>query len=167
MVFEGQLTSCRWTLPDASRHINSLELLAIFFALQSFIRSYDVKLIKVFCANTTAVIYINNMGGMIISFDELTVQIWQWCLGDHCMIEASYLPSRENYSAGFVSREPCSRLDWKLQPDVFSRITEILFVPDTDLFSMQFNAQLRQFESWGLDPDGGFYNAVFSKTRLS
>ena len=167
MVFEGQLTSCRWTLPDASRHINSLELLAIFFALQSFIRSYDVKLIKVFCANTTAVIYINNMGGMIISFDELTVQIWQWCLGDHCMIEASYLPSRENYSAGFVSREPCSRLDWKLQPDVFSRITEILFVPDTDLFSMQFNAQLRQFESWRLDPDAWFYNAVFSKTRLS
>ena len=143
-------------------HVNYLELLAIF-AVRSFIRSYDVRLIKVLCDNSTAVTYINNVGGMVPSLNGLTVQVWQWCLDHHCLIEASYLPERENNSADFSSWEPCSRLDWKLHPDVFSRITEVLFMPDTDLFATRFNTELKQFVSWKPDPDGWFYNA-FSRS---
>ena len=76
-IFEVQHTSGRWTPPEACMHINYLELLAVFFAVRSFIRSYDVRLIKVLCDNSTAVTYINNMGGMVPSLDGLTVQIWQ------------------------------------------------------------------------------------------
>ena len=96
---------------------------------------------------------------MVPSLDGLTVRVWQWCLDHHCLIEASYLPERENNSADFSSWEPCSRLDWKLHPDVFSRITEVLFMPDTDLFATRFNTQLKQFVSWKPDPDAWFYNA--------
>lgn len=56
-------------------HINYLELLAIFFAVRSFIRSSDVRLIKVHCDETTAVTHVNNMGGMVPSLDGLTVPV--------------------------------------------------------------------------------------------
>ena len=84
--FDGQHTSGRWTLPEACMHINYLELLAVFFAVRSFIRSYDVRLIKVLCGNSTAVTYINNMGRMVPSLDGLTLWVWQWYLHHHCRL---------------------------------------------------------------------------------
>ena len=42
-------------LKRPAMHINYLELSAIFIVVRSFIRSYDVWLIKVLCDNSTAI----------------------------------------------------------------------------------------------------------------
>jgi hypothetical protein len=73
-------TRGNWSKVETGRHINYLELLAVLFALKVFIRLDRRKLIRVYCDNTTAVTYINIMGGMIPSLDLLSTQIWQWCL---------------------------------------------------------------------------------------
>lgn len=45
-------------------HINYLELPAVFFALKSFCRDCYSKHVQIVCDNTSAVAYINNMGGI-------------------------------------------------------------------------------------------------------
>ena len=53
----------RWTAREQKEHINVLELQAAFFALKS-LASLETELhIQVQLDNSTAVAYINNMGG--------------------------------------------------------------------------------------------------------
>ena len=62
-VFEGQEIGGRWTASEASRHINILELEVAFLALESFGDKIAGAHIQLHLDNTTAVAYINNMGG--------------------------------------------------------------------------------------------------------
>ena len=48
---------------EASNHINYLELSAISLSLKALCSAYTGSHIQVQCDNTTAVCYINNMGG--------------------------------------------------------------------------------------------------------
>ena len=111
-----------WSADELGRHINYLELLAVLFALKSFIRSDRRKFVRVYSDNTTAVTYINNMSGMIPLLDFLSRQIWQWCLDRNCEIESFHLPGHRNYCADFLSRAPCCRLEWKLNTAIFQQI---------------------------------------------
>ena len=58
-------TSGNWSNEETGMHINYIELLAVLFALKVFIQEHRRTLIRVYCDNTTAVTYINNMGSMI------------------------------------------------------------------------------------------------------
>ena len=62
-VYGDQQIGGRWTLDETTNHINILELKAAFFALKSFCsQDHDIH-IQIQIDNTTAVSYINNMGG--------------------------------------------------------------------------------------------------------
>ena len=56
-------TGGRWAKEEASHHINYLELLAILLANKPFCATCSNCHIQVQCHNTTAVCYVNNMGG--------------------------------------------------------------------------------------------------------
>ena len=88
-----------WTVLEQRLHINRLELLAVLFAVKAFVHSKLNLFIKVSCDNTTAVVYINNMGGMCQALDCISTQIWEWCLAQNCIIEACHMPVVENYDA--------------------------------------------------------------------
>ena len=53
----------KWTPSEAEYHINILELLAAFFALKCFCSHMNNCHIQIQIDNTTALAYINNMGG--------------------------------------------------------------------------------------------------------
>ncbi|CAB4011285.1 Transposon Ty3-G Gag-Pol poly [Paramuricea clavata] len=53
----------RWTSLESQEHINSLELKALFMGLKSFYRNLQHKHVQAFMDNTTAVAYVNSMGG--------------------------------------------------------------------------------------------------------
>ena len=73
----------RWTDIEATMHINALELQAIWLALRSFQRDIQNKHVKLFCDNTTAVNYVNEMGGIHSTVcNEISFHIWSWCI-DH------------------------------------------------------------------------------------
>ena len=62
-----------WTVLEQRLHINRLELLAVLFAVKAFVHSKLNLFIKVSCDNTTAVVYINNMGSMCQALDCIRV----------------------------------------------------------------------------------------------
>lgn len=58
-------TGGRWTPTEQENHINCLELMAILYALKSFEKQLKkIEHIQILTDNTTAVAYINNMGGV-------------------------------------------------------------------------------------------------------
>ena len=63
---------------EAQRHINYLETLAIYLALQTFAKGWVNTHIRLMCDNTTAVNVINHMGtSHSDSCNSLAKEIWE------------------------------------------------------------------------------------------
>ena len=62
-VRDGNRTGGRWKPEEVNSHINYLELLAILLTLKALCHDCKNKHIRIQCDNTTAVCYINNVGG--------------------------------------------------------------------------------------------------------
>ena len=77
-VCNGQSANGRWSLSESQHHINYLEILAAFHALLVFVADKFNIHIRLKMDNSTAVSYINNMGGIRSPFlNELAVSIWE------------------------------------------------------------------------------------------
>lgn len=76
-----------WSSAESQLHINTLELKVIFFALQAFGERLKNKHVKVLCDNSTAVTYINDMGG---KKSPTCVQI-AFATGDLCVNNNNWL----------------------------------------------------------------------------
>ena len=66
--------SGRWSQSEYEHHINYLELLASFHALQCFVSNSRSIHVKLAIDNSTAVGYINNMGGCTIPIIRFIVE---------------------------------------------------------------------------------------------
>jgi len=96
----------RWNGSECEYHINVLELLAIFYALKAFQEQLQTKHVKIFSYNTTAVSYINSMGGIkSLDCDRVTVNIWEWCIEHNIWLTCSHIPGSENVDADEASRK--------------------------------------------------------------
>ena len=122
-------SSGRWSSKEQAMHINWLELSAVLFGVKCFVHSYNC-LVKVFCDNSTAVTYINNLGGMVPSLHAVSKSICEWCFAQHCVLEAFHIPGSSNLQADSFSRQYNRNLEWKLHPTVFKWISNSLLVPD-------------------------------------
>ena len=95
----------RWTPSEAEYHINILELLAAFFSLKCFCSHMNNCHIQIQIDNTTALAYINNMGGSKSKeLNQLAVQIWEWCISRNIWLTAVHIPGRLNTGADEKSR---------------------------------------------------------------
>ena len=152
-VCNGQSANGRWSLLESEHHINYLELLAAFHALQAFVADKSNIHVRLKMDNSTAVSYINNMGGIRSpSLDELAVSIWGWCSFRNILLSAQHIPGKSNREADSLSRQFVSNLEWLLDQDVFNRLVVVTFLPDIDLFASRLNAKLDQFVSWHPEP---------------
>ena len=132
--FASNSVGGRWTWAESEMHINELELLAIKYSLKSFFHDYKQYYIGIKSDNTSAVSYINAMGGMTsISLNSISVEIWNWCIQRDIMISAKHIPGTENFQADFLSRHFSDSKEWMLKPCIFSRICRQFFLPDIDL----------------------------------
>ena len=151
VVCDGVSSSGLWSSKEQAMHINWLELSAVLFGVKCFVHSHNC-LVKVFCDNSTAVTYINNLGGMVPSLHAVSKSIWEWCFAHHCVLEAFHIPGSSNLQADSLSRQYNRNLEWKLHPTVFKWISNSLFVPDIDLFASRLNFQTSVYVSWCPDP---------------
>ncbi|MCG7875172.1 MAG: reverse transcriptase domain-containing protein [Candidatus Thiodiazotropha endolucinida] len=152
----------RWNMEELEYSINYLELLAIFYALQSFYAHSANTHLQFQSDNVSAVAYINNMGGMnSVDMDKLAGNIWKWCLDRNIFISASHLSGVENFCADFLSRSFSDSTEWQLKREIFDRVCKQFFIPDIDLFSSRLNKQLDKFVSWFPEP-GAFKTDAFS-----
>ncbi|XP_039305579.1 uncharacterized protein LOC120357864 [Solenopsis invicta] len=78
-VLENKEIHGFWTKKEKREHINLLELKAIWLALQSFEAEIKNCHILLRVDNTTAIAYINKMGGIKYQrFNTIAMQIWHW-----------------------------------------------------------------------------------------
>ncbi|KAJ8914637.1 hypothetical protein NQ315_015375 [Exocentrus adspersus] len=63
-VYNSEHTHGFWSQAEQNKHINYLEILAAYYALKSFVKNVTNCSILLRIDNTTAVSYINRMGGI-------------------------------------------------------------------------------------------------------
>ena len=142
-------TGGRWSSSEESHNINYLELKAIFLVLQSLCKEVTHDHIRVMTYNTTAVAYVRNTGGShSLPCNDITRQIWEWCLTRNIWVSISHIPMEINVTADQASRVFDDSTEWKLNVDVFNRIV----TPTIDMFASRLNHQLTPFVSWLPDP---------------
>lgn len=150
-------TGGRWNAHESLRaeqnEINYLELRAAFFALQSFCTNLNNTHVLIRMDNTTAVAYVNNMGGIKSTACNLLAKaIWEWCQHREIWLTAAYLPGKLNVIADGKSRKFNDQLEWMLHKTVFQDICSTFGTPDIDLFASRNNTQLNRYISWTPDP---------------
>ncbi|XP_047993797.1 uncharacterized protein LOC125232207 isoform X1 [Leguminivora glycinivorella] len=142
-----------WKIVEMEYHINYLELFAVFLALKSLAADVTNCAILLRIDNTTAISYINRMGGIQFPhLNDLARSIWQWCEERHIWLYASYVNTKHNY-ADEESRKINPDTEWELSAHAFDTIIKILGNPDVDLFASRANAKCDVFVSWRQEPD--------------
>ena len=113
--------------------------------LQSLCKEVTHDYIRVMTYNTTAVAYVRNTGGShSLTCNDITRQIWEWCLPRIIWVSISPIPVE--------IRVFDDSTEWKLNVDVFNTIVNILGTPTIDMFASRLNHQLTPFVSWLPDP---------------
>ena len=119
---QGESTGGLWSTQERQSHINVLELQGGAFALRSLVRESHLH-IRLMMDNTTAISYINHMGGTRSkSLAQHAVELWQWCLDRGLTVSAEHLAPRSEQRH---SRQGHSSSEWKLNPAVFRSIANM------------------------------------------
>ncbi|XP_077270144.1 uncharacterized protein LOC143901594 [Temnothorax americanus] len=143
-----------WDASERSKHINFLELKAAFFGLKCFakhLRSTDI-LLRI--DNTTAISYINRMGGVQnLRLNRITQEIWGWCEARDIILFASYISSKDNFIADAESRKIEPETEYELANEAFEKISTTLGKPQIDLFASRVNTKCKKYFSWFKDPN--------------
>ncbi|CAG2236570.1 unnamed protein product [Mytilus edulis] len=120
-------TGSRWTPDEQKYHINYLELLAILYVLKSFESQLKCFThVKILTDNTTAVSYVNKMGGIkSICCNTIAKSIWFWAKKQNVWLTASHIAGTENTIADAESRKFNDQVEWQLNKDIFCDICEL------------------------------------------
>ena len=159
-IEQGINTCGIWSKSESTRHINYLELLAVDLALSSLFDNRSDIHIRVMSDNTTAVSYINAMGGCkSLECNALTQKVWNWAIVRNIWLSAAHIPGSSNVDADQLSRDLKLDLEWMLSGRVFKRIVTLFGQPDIDLFASRLNAQVETYVSWKPHPMAKFVDA--------
>jgi ribonuclease HI len=160
-VMNDSKTGGRWNYDERENHINYLELLAVFYALKAF--QWQLKKfnhVKILSDNTTAVSYINHMGGVKSPCcNSLAKSIWFWAKQHKIWLTASHIAGKDNITADIQSRKFNDQVEWQLNKEIFKHICSVCGTPDIDLFASCLNTLLEKFCAWKPDPDASFIDA--------
>ena len=139
---QTQRTGGPWSQTESKMHINCLELLAAMLAVKTFLKNKTRMSVLLRLDSTTAVAYINNLGGTVSKeLVDLAKSLWMWCLERNIHITAQHLPGVQNKIADAESRTIIDRSDWQLNPVIFHRIA-IQFGPiEVDMFASCLTTQ--------------------------
>ena len=152
-VCNGQSAQGMWTPLETQKHINELELLAVYFGLKSFLCLLKGKHVCVKSDNSTTVCYLNAMGGTKSPLcNKIAKSVWMCCVKNEIWLTACHVPGVLNVEADKSSRQFNERIEWQLQPGIFLKIIAIFGTPEIDLFACRLNNQLPKYVSWKPDP---------------
>lgn len=152
-VYEDNRAHGHWKPCEQNLHINRLELIAAFLGLKCFAQNERNCTILLRIDNTTAISYINRMGGIQFPhLNEVARDIWRWCEERNIWIFASYVNTKDNV-ADAASRFINPDTEWTLSQNAIQIIVQHFGQPDTDLFATRTNAKCAKFVSWKQDPD--------------
>ena len=152
-IFLGETANGRWSDKEAESHINVLELRAIYFGLMSFFKEKRGVHIRIKSDNTTAIAYLNNMGG--VKSKEcfiLCKEIWLWAIARDIYLSAEHIAGSKNVLADKASRVFDENTEWSLKEWYFKEICKKFGNFDLDLFASRLNKKVDLYCSWKPDP---------------
>lgn len=153
-------TNGRCCPEEVHLHINARELLAILLSLRSFTHLLRGLHVRVLCDNTTAINYVNEMGGVkSIVCDDISRDICEWCLSNGVWLTASHIPGKCNVMADKASHSFNDKHEWKLNEMIFKELCSIFGNPCIDLFASRLNKQMTPFCAWTPDPEAAYIDA--------
>lgn len=76
----GEAINGLWDSDQFMLHINYLELLAGFYTLKGLVENLRDSHMRLCMDNTVAVSYVNKQGGNISALNDLTYELWLWCI---------------------------------------------------------------------------------------
>jgi len=134
-------------------HINVLELMAVYNAL----RSFDIPVnssVLLRLDSSTAIAYINKQGGCrSTQCSAVAKKIWLWCEQRNVWLFATYINTKKNFVADYLSRNCMDSSDYKLSNEAFSVLCSTFGSPNIDLFASDQTAQCEKFVSWLPSPN--------------
>ena len=140
-------TEGHWLVTETGMSINTLELKAGLFGLQSLLpRTCRHVRMMMACVNKMGTSHSKHCN-MIIK------QISDFCIEKGVWLSAAHVPGRENVDADLESRKINYDTEWKLNTELLQQALQILDVnPDLDLFVSRINTQLSSYVSFKPDP---------------
>ena len=137
-----------------------MELFAVFPALKTFCTRDNNTHTQLQLDNTTAIAYLNNMGGTkSIELNSLSITIWEWCIQRSLLVSAVYIAGKLNGDADNKSRVFNDKHEYMLNREVFLSILHQYPDLNLDLFASRLNKQLDNYVSWNPDPECKFVDA--------
>jgi len=107
-----------------------LELLAVFYALKSFVKTSDVTVL-VRVSGSTAMHYLNRQGGCrSLQGHAVAKDIWQWCVAKGILLISSYINTKDNFVTDALSLCNADEHDFNLD-----KIENKFGRPKFDLFA--------------------------------
>lgn len=150
----GQTARGFWNNDDSKRHINYLELKAAYYSLKSFSKTACSCNVLLRIDNMTAIATINRMGSIkFTQLNNMAKILWNYCEIKNIFIYASYINTKENIEADFLSRVTSTETEYELNQEAFTQIIHQLGKPHIDLFASKLNKKCDKYFSWGPDPD--------------
>ena len=149
---DGVATGGRWSVSEKVSHINVLELKAISLGLKSLCRMPG-RHVKVMTDNTTALAYINHLGGVKSPpCNEVAREIWHWCEDQDVWLSCAHVPGVENVLADYRSRHFADNTEWEVRQEIFEKVCKIFGHPKIDLFASRLNFKVDKYVSRFPDP---------------
>lgn len=147
---------------EACKHINILELQAALFGLKSFVEGYKNVYVQLQLDNTTAVAYVNHMGGFkSTELDKVAKELWEWVISRDIWGSAVHIPGLYNVDADEQSGHFQDQHEWCLSTAVFQDI--IAEYPELNiyLFASRLTYKCETYCSWKPDPECTFVDAFY------
>ncbi|OXA44814.1 Protein P [Folsomia candida] len=121
---------------DQLLHINVLELMAVFYGINSFAKDAFNEYIQLRVDSSTAMAYVNNFGGCRSQdLHNIAKNIWVWCQERNIILHATYINTQHNVDADRLSRMKVDVSDFSLTKSYFQTICSKFYRPDIDLFA--------------------------------
>ena len=133
------LASGVWTTEEQGLHINQLEFLAVFRALQKFHQDLLGSVVSIMSDNSTVVAYLRNSGGYSFRVPVSSCRGSSPVVREPFHLIASHVHC--NSIVDVLSRE-CVGSEWTLHPEVCRALFQVWGSPLVDLFAIALTRRL-------------------------
>ena len=138
----------------------------MLLGIQSLAKDYKNCHIQVETDNSTALAYINNMGGTKSRLcNSIAKELLLWCKVRKIWLSACFIPGIVN-TADILSRKLNHNIEWSLHAEVFDQICRHFGTPDIDLFASRINHKLPRYVAYKPDPHAQAIDAFAHKWDL-
>ena len=141
--------------------ISHRKLLAVLFAVRSFLPSLHGRVVAVFSDNTTALAYLKKQGGTQSStLNALAQTVLRLCEVSRVQLLPQFIPGRLNVLADSLSRQSqVIGSEWTLCSEAFSQLLR-QWPATINLFATALNHRLPVYFSLMVDPQSAGTDAI-------